>query len=92
LVQAVGEAWEVAEAVAGLDDRHWVALDPDAGVGGERAEAAQQVQLLGLGEVEADQAAGAGPLEPGCSPLGVGGQLPEPCGGRLGVGGELLGG
>jgi hypothetical protein len=80
-VQAVGEAGQVAEAVAGLDDRRWVALDPHAGVGGEGAIAAQEVQLLGLGEVEADQAVGAGPLEPGRPPLGAGGQRPEPRGG-----------
>jgi len=78
LVQPVSEAGEVAKAVAGLD--HWrrVAVHPHAGVGGERAIAAQQVQLLGLGEVEVDQPAGAGPLIPGRPPLGVGGQLGHP--------------
>ena len=72
---------QVAEAVAGLDDRRWIAMEPHAGVGGEGAIAAQVVQLLGLGEVEVDQAVGAVPLEPGRPPLGVGGQLPEPRGG-----------
>ena len=40
LVQAVGEAGHVAEAVGGLDDRQRVAMYPHSGVGGEGAVAA----------------------------------------------------
>jgi hypothetical protein len=61
-------------------------MDPHPAVGGEGVVAAQQIQLLGSVEVEADQAGGPGPLVPGRPPLGVGGQLPEPCSGRLGCG------
>ena len=60
MVQPVGEAGKVAEAVADLDNWVRVAVHPHSGVDGEGAVAAQQRQLLGLGEVEADQPAGAG--------------------------------
>src|SRR5215213_3514964 len=71
-VEAVGEAGQVAKAVGGLDDWGRVAVYPYSCVGGEGSVGAQQVQLPGVTEVEADQAAGAGPLVPGCAPLGLG--------------------
>ena len=77
-VQPVGETGQVAKAVRGLDDGQRVAIHPYFGVGGEGTVAAQQVQLLGVAEIEADQAAGTGPLIPGRPPVGVGRQLPEP--------------
>jgi hypothetical protein len=40
LLEAVGGAGQVAEAVAGLDDRRWAPWTQTWGVGGEGAEAA----------------------------------------------------
>src|ERR671934_3005739 len=89
LIQAIGEPRQVAKAIAGLD--HWrrVATNPHLGVGGEGPVAAQQLQLLGPAEVQADQAAGPGPLVPRRPPLSVGGQLPELRSCRLGGGWPL---
>ena len=77
-VQAVGEAGQVTEAVAGLENWRRVAVHPHSGVGGEGAVAAQQLQLLGVAKVEGDQPPSTGPLVPGRPSLSVGGQLPEP--------------